>query len=203
MKQLLLLLLLFTCVSVEAQTRFKLVEKEIDSMRSVYSLVDESNGTIRVLDSTKYYTALDGFEYGYFAIVGIKNTPGWYAIDANEKILFRVYNTSFGEPSPDQLTENKIRIIDDNEKIGFANEKGAVVIRPQFEIASSFQNGYAIIGEICKKIPWENPLYEDSFRYHSIACVRHGYIDEKGNIVRLGDYTIEQIMGEIKWERTE
>jgi len=202
MKSILTILLFIGFISASAQTKFKLIENETDTWRSIYSLVDLENNTIRVLDSAKYYIALSGFEYGYFAILGKKGSPGWSAIDADENVLFQVYNTSFGEPSPDYLVENKIRIIDENNKIGFANEKGKIIIQPQFEIATSFHNGYAIIGEKCKKIPWDNH-HEDGCNHYSIECEKHGYINEKGDIIKLGNITFDQIMEEIKWEPDE
>lgn len=203
MKHLLILFLLFINLSVEGQTKFKLVENETESWRSIYSLVDENNKTLKVLDSAKYYVALNGFDYGYFAILGKKGSPGWSAIDANENILFQVYNTSFGEPSPDYLIENKIRIIDENGKIGFANDKGKIIIKPQFEIVTSFHNGFAIIAEKCKKIPWGNHEHDDGCKHYSIECEKHGYIDEKGKVIKLGNFTFEQIMEEIKWKPDE
>lgn len=205
MKHLLILLLLIGNLTVEAQTKFKLVEKETDTWRSIYSIVDENNKTIKVLDSAKYYMPFSGFEYGYFAVIAKKGSKnhGWPAIDADENLLFYVYNTSFGEPSPDYLIENKIRIIDENEKIGFANEKGEIIIKPKFEIATSFHNGYAIIAEKCKKVPWGDHQHEDGCHHYSIECEKHGYIDEKGNVIKLGDFTFEQIMEEIKWKPDE
>jgi len=205
MKNHLFLFFLIVNLSVEAQTKFKLVEKETDTWRSIYSLVDENNKTLRVLDSAKYYMPLNGFEFGYFAVIAKKGSKnyGWPAIDANENILFYVYNTSIGEPSPDYLIENKIRIIDENEKIGFANEKGEIIIKPQFEIVTSFHNGYAIIAEKCKKVPWGNHENNGGCNHYSIKCERHGYIDEKGKIIKLGNFTFEQIIEEIKWKPDE
>lgn len=205
MKNHLFLLFLIVNLSVEAQTKFKLVAKETDTWRSIYSLVDENNKTLRVLDSAKHYMPLSGFEFGYFVVIAKKGSKnhGWPAIDANENILFYVYNTSIGEPSPDYLIENKIRIIDENEKIGFANEKGEIIIKPQFEIVTSFHNGYAIIAEKCKKIPWGNHEHNNGCNHYSIECERHGYIDKKGKIIKLGNFTFEQIMEEIKWKPDE
>lgn len=202
MKSILIILLFIGLVSAKAQTKFKLVEKETDTWRSIYSLVDENNKTLKVLDSAKYYMTLSGFDYGYFAVVGKKGSKnhGWPALDANENILFYVYNTSFGEPSPDYLIENKIRIIDENKKIGFANEKGEIVIEPQFESVTSFHNGYALIGEKCRKIPWGGHENEDGCNHYSIECERHGYINEKGEIIKIGNFTFNQIMKEIKWQ---
>src|SRR5690606_4028728 len=200
MKHLFLLLFLFVNVNLQAQTKFKIVESDGQDALIKYTVVDENNQTLNILDPQKYYTAFYDFDYGHFAIVGIKGSPGWFAIDAHENVLFQVYNTSFGEPSPDYLIENKIRIIDNNEKIGFANEKGEIIIEPQFEIATSFYNGKAIIGKKCKKIPWGNHEDENGCHHYSITCEYQGYIDEKGTILKLGNYTFDEKKEEIDWK---
>ena len=69
MKNHLFLFFLILNLSVEAQTKFKIEEKETDTWRSIYSLVDENNRTLRVLDSAKYYMPFSGFEFGYFAVI--------------------------------------------------------------------------------------------------------------------------------------
>lgn len=194
----LLSVLLFNIVT--AQTKFKVVGTEIENWRNIYSLVDEYGKTLKVLDAAKYYISMNDDTLGYFAIFGKKNSPGWSAIDVNENILFQVFNTSFGEPSPDYLIENKIRIIDNEDKIGFANEKGEIIIEPQFEIATSFYNGKAIIGKKCKKIPWGNHEDENGCHHYSITCEYQGYIDEKGTILKLGNYTFDEIKEEIDWK---
>ena len=185
---------------LNAQTKFKVVEKETNSWRSIYSLVDENNKTLKVLDSAKYYHSPNSDKYGYFAIFGMKNNPNWTAIDSNEKILFHVYNTSIGEPNPDYLIENKIRIIDSENKIGFANRRGEIIIKPQFEIVTSFHNGKAIIGTKCKKIPWEEHSNEDDCHHYSIQCENHGFINDKGKILKLGKYKFEELKKEINWK---
>lgn len=200
MKFTLTLLSVFLFNIVTAQTKFKVVETETENWRNIYSLVDEYGKTLKVLDTAKYYISMNDDTLGYFAIFGKKNSPGWSAIDVNENILFQVFNTSFGEPSPDYLIENKIRIIDNEDKIGFANEKGEIIIEPQFEIATSFYNGKAIIGKKCKKIPWGNHEDENGCHHYSITCEYQGYIDEKGTILKLGNYTFDEIKEEIDWK---
>lgn len=200
MKFTLTLLSVFLFNIVTAQRKFKVVGTETENWRNIYSLVDEYGKTLKVLDTAKYYISMNDDTLGYFAIFGKKNSPGWSAIDVNENILFQVFNTSFGEPSPDYLIENKIRIIDNEDKIGFANEKGEIIIEPQFEIATSFYNGKAIIGKKCKKIPWGNHEDENGCHHYSITCEYQGYIDEKGTILKLGNYTFDEIKEEIDWK---
>ena len=202
MKFTLTLISIFLFNIVTAQTKFKVVVTETENWRNIYSLVDEYGKTLKVLDTTKYYTSMNMNDdtFRYFAIFGIKNHPGWSAIDINENILFQVFNTSFGEPSPDYLIENKIRIIGNENKIGFANEKGEIIIEPQFEIATSFYNGKAIIGKKCKKIPWGDHEDENGCHHYSIKCEYQGFIDEKGTILKLRNYTFDEIKEEIDWQ---
>lgn len=199
MKILLLFLLLFSDKLSSTQTKFKLSEQETDSASISYSLIDEHNQIIKTLSSEKYYTAFFGMEYGFFVIVGIKGTKGWSAINEHEEILFQVYNTSKGTPSPDHLIENKIRIIDDHEKIGFADDKGEIIIEPQFEMVTSFYNGYAIIGAQCDYILWGNHEQEEECNHYSVHCEKHGYINAAGEVIKVGNYSFEEIKEEIDW----
>jgi hypothetical protein len=183
------------------QEQFKVVVEETGTWKMIFNLVNEEGELIKQLDTAKYFSIdFNNEELGYFAIFGLTGVTGWHAIDVNENILFEVFNTSFGEPSPDRITENKIRIVNQHGKIGFANNKGRIVIEPQFEVATSFHNGFTIIGENCKKIPLENHEHETDCEHFSMICERHGYINENGKIIKIGGYTFEQIMKEINWK---
>lgn len=150
-----------------------------------YTLVAE-DGIIKKLDPNKYIVSLTYHENSYFATFSIKGKKGWNAIDFNENILFEVYNIISNEPSPDYLIENRIRIIGKNKKIGFANDCGKIIIKPIFDYATSFNNGYAIVGEKCP----------DS----SNKCNQYGYINKNGKIIKIGNYTFDQIQKEINWK---
>jgi hypothetical protein len=166
----------------------------------MYSLVDEKGKLIRQLDTSKYLMCFNPDQYVYFGIFGLKGFKGWAAIDANEKILFDVYNTSLGEPSPDYLVEDKIRIVDSNNLIGFANTKGQVIINPQFESATSFQKGKAVIGQTCKIFPWGGLTKASDCNHFTIICQRHGYINETGMTLKIGEFSFDQIIKEINWK---
>ena len=43
-----------------------------------------------------------------------------------------------------------------------------------------------------KKIPLKNHTESDCHHYY-IECKKYGYINEKGEIIELGDYTFEEI----------
>ncbi len=163
-----------------------------------YFFTNEKGDTVTRLDAAKYYVSFSD-TIQYFAIVGIKNKKGWWAIDRKETPLFQVFNTSSGEPSPDQLREGMIRIVDEYGKIGFANNKGVILIKPQFEAASSFYKGKAIVGRQCQQILWCcKGVNED--KHYIIDCKLNGYIDNKGQVQKIGIYTFEQIQEEIGWK---
>ena len=197
---LLLSILSFFSINSYCQKKFKVkVEEKYETVNQYY-LVDEKENILRELDTSKYYAFLAENSLKYFAVFGIKGKSGWSAIDENEKILFQVYNSVNGEPSPDNLIENKIRIINENNKIGFANEKGEIIIKPQFEIITSFQNNRAIFGKKCEKEYWEKEKHENGCNHYSIKCSEHGFINEKGEIIKFGNYTFEEIAKEINWK---
>lgn len=163
-----------------------------------FFFINQKGDTLTKLDSSKYFLCL-GDTIQHFAIVGIRNKKGWWAIDKNENLLFQIFNTSSGEPSPDELREGMIRIIDENEKIGFGNYKGQIEIKPQFEAATSFYNGKSIIGKHCQEILWccEG---ENSDKHYITDCTQTGYINKKGKIFKIGNYSFEQIQNEIGWK---
>ena len=173
-----------------------------------YVFVDEKGNKIRELDTAKYTTCFYNEQYVYFTIVTLKdytkaNKNGWAAIDADERILFTVMNTSYGEPTPDYLWEDAIRIIDTNNLVGFANSKGKIIIEPQFEAVSTFHKGKAIVATSCKNIPWNDHATEGDCHHFSTICTNHGYINKKGKVLKMGPYSFEEIKKEIKWEDPE
>ncbi len=197
------MLLLISTSNTYAQKKFKVVVTETDNWRNIYSFVDENGKLIRQLDTAKYLMCFNPDVYVYFAIFGVKGNMGWPAINAEEKLLFNVYNTSFGEPSPDYLVENTIRTVDENNLIGFADDKGNLIIKPQFEIATSFHKDKAIVGKNCKKVPWSVHDGESGCEHYSITCQQHGYINKKGKLIKIGNYNFEQIQQEINWQPPE
>ena len=102
--------------NLNAQNKFKVEQKETETWRSLYSINDEKDNLIKQLDSSKYLVSFNDNNLRYFAIFLIKGRRGWSAIDSNEKILFEVYNQG-NEINPDYLVENKIRIVDESQKI--------------------------------------------------------------------------------------
>ena len=192
-------LCLLFCNAVYGQNKFKVEAIETGKWRKIYCLIDEKGNQIKQLDSALYQHTFDLDEYVYFAVFSKKGS-GWVAIDEHENELFHVPNPVVDDWAPDYLVENKIRIIDKKNKIGFANEKGEIIITPQFDIATSFNNGKAIIGQRCKKVHWEKHRKKDDCDHYSIVCHLNGYINENGTILKLGDYQFEDLIKEIDWK---
>lgn len=166
--------------------------------RFAYVFTNQRGDTVTRLDTSKYYVCFSD-TIQYYAIVGIKNKKGWWAIDKNERPLFEIFNMSSGEPTPDELREGMIRIVDDSLKLGFANYKGEIVIKPQFEIASSFYKGKAIIGRKCQPVLW-CCKGENEDKHYITDCKQAGYINKKGQVQKIGNYTFQQIQKEINWK---
>ena len=83
----------------------------------------------------------------HFAIV-LKKNGQLIAIDQSDRQLFEVFRFDNG---PDYVKEGLFRIIKDG-KIGYANQKGEVVIKPQFDCAFPFKNGQAKVSNNCTSI---------------------------------------------------
>lgn len=195
----LLTLLMATASLAQKRDNYLLVKYDTTGKQPYgYIITTPKGDTITKLDTAKYYVCFsDTIEY--FAIVGIRNKKGWWAIDTKENLLFEVYNTSSGEPSPDVLREKMIRIVGENEMIGFANEKGQVIIKPTFEAVSSFYKGKALIGKQCRQVLWccEG---EHADKHYITECKQTGYINKKGQILYIGYQTFEQTQRKIGWQ---
>jgi hypothetical protein len=133
----------------------------------ICDLVNQEGETLRTLGTSKYFSIdFINDEYGHFAIFHLNDIKGFYTINSKEEILFQVYNRTIGEPNPDYLVENKIRVVGDNDRIGFADQKGKIVIEPQFEMVSEFHENKAIIGEGCRKKDWHTSEEETGCNHY-------------------------------------
>jgi hypothetical protein len=175
-----------------------------------FYLLDARGDTIKKLEKHEYQIGFTG-DFDKFAVFGIKGERDWCAIDIHENILFKIGNFPLEELwSPDNFVEDRIRIIDESHKYGFANTKGKIVIKPKYELVTQFNNGFAIILEDCHKVYWKDDEETDDedtdheehrdCNHYSIECNKHGYINKKGKIIKLGYYTFEEIQKEIGWE---
>lgn len=69
---------------------------------------------------------------------------GWVLVDPDGVEVATVY-VQMGSTRPDQFQNGMIRIVDAYGKIGFANEKGIVVIPPYFVAATGFKGPVAAV----------------------------------------------------------
>ena len=90
--------------------------------------------------------------------------------------------------------------MNDEGKIGFANKKGKIIISPEFEQVTNFHKGKAIIGKECTKIPWLDHPTESDCNHYSVKCEKNGYINRKGKMIELGNFTFEEIANKIGWK---
>lgn len=105
-----------------------------------------------------------------FAVV-YDDEKGLIAIDRKEKVLFKVMNVDNG---PDYPSEGLFRIIED-DKIGFANLNGEIVIKPVFTAALPFHEGLAAFCENCILVKQGD--------HQSWQKGKWGFIDTAGNII--------------------
>jgi tetratricopeptide (TPR) repeat protein len=93
------------------------------------------------------------------------------AINRKEDELFQVYSMDNG---PDYFRQGMFRIVKDN-KIGFANPEGEIVIVPQFGFVDPFNEGLASFCENCQGIK--------NGEYSSIENGFWGFVNLNGEIV--------------------
>jgi len=71
------------------------------------------------------------------------------AINQAGEVLFQVY---WFDNGPDYLEEGRFRIVK-NDLVGYANEKGEILIEPKYACADPFQDGIARVTFECTKVP--------------------------------------------------
>jgi hypothetical protein len=96
---------------------------------------------------------------------------GNVAINREGKVLFEVV---FSDTKPDAVCDGLFRI-KKNEKIGFANMQGEIIIKPQYDEASPFFDGYAAV---CFGGKLDNE-YEMSKRIGG----KWGFINKSGTLI--------------------
>ena len=79
-----------------------------------------------------------------FAVVMDKNEK-CIAIDQEENTLFEVY---WYDNGPDYLSDGLFRIIKD-DKVGYADASGKIIIKPQYQCATPFEDGKAKVALKC------------------------------------------------------
>jgi hypothetical protein len=197
MRNICLFLMFIIYNSVFAQKeKLRLHTKEFDDYTNEYYYLNKKNDTVIKLNRGEFnWVYSDSIQY-FFTGFDTK-LKKFIGKNLKNKFLFQLFIGP--EFDIDFLQENRIRITDSTELIGFANEKGKIVIKPQFYIVTRFSNGYAIFGKECKKEHWGEEKHDDCNHY-SIICKIHGVIDLKGKIIEEGNLTFEELVKKYNWK---
>ena len=106
----------------------------------------------------------------------------WVMIDNNALEMYQIY--AFGG-DPDSFNEGLLRFIQ-NDKIGFINQKGQIIITPEYCQATPFVKGKSIVNVNATKIDKSATDAQNSTLWEG---GKWGVIDKKGNAVKSFDYT--------------
>jgi hypothetical protein len=82
-----------------------------------------------------------------YAIVS-KSGLGMIGINRKEKILYKVFVFDNG---PDEISDGHFRIIKNN-KIGYADSLGNIVIQPTYDCAQPYEKGVALVSNNCRVV---------------------------------------------------
>ena len=126
------------------------------------------NSHDKVVIEPQFIIAQDFTPEGIAAVV---NTQGWAYINQKGEIIIRPFLFDNG---PDPFEEGLARFTTNN-KFGFFNRAGKVVIGPQFDYAAPFHEGLAVICEGCKEAT------EGEHRF--MRGGKWGFIDTSGKII--------------------
>lgn len=91
------------------------------------------------------------FSYGFEASSGLAavvDKDGWYYINVTGA---RVYKPYIYDNGPDYPSDGLSRIVDEHGHVGYIDDKGELIISPQFDWASPFEDGVAQFCEGCKE----------------------------------------------------
>ena len=89
------------------------------------------------------------YEFSAEGIAAVVDDDGFAFIDINGDVLARAFAFDNG---PDYFQEGRARIVD-GEKVGFIATDGSIVVAPQFEHASAFCEGLAVVCQGCRIVP--------------------------------------------------
>lgn len=119
----------------------------------------------------------DGFRYIYNA-----DHHYWeYYSPKNKKIA----NIVWFDNGPDYYSEDLRRIIE-NKKYGFINKKNQIIIKPQFDWAEPFYNGYARVAN--------NVIFKrDSDKHLLVTKGKWGLINLNGKIIVPLEYNQDEL----------
>jgi hypothetical protein len=142
-----------------------------DTINDKYGYINSQGDTIIPLG--KYPVCYTDTFINYAVV--LQPGRGWIGINKAQKILFDIFPFDNG---PDYPSDGLFRIIKNN-RIGFANLNGDIVIKPQFGCAFPFNKGIAKVSVNCKTVAHDK--YNEHHRWTSNTWF---YINKLGKVVR-------------------
>jgi len=127
----------------------------------------------RTVITAQFIIASDFSRAGIAAVV---DDSGWVYINRRGEKMIRPFVFDNG---PDYFSEGLARFMKMN-KFGFFNEKGQIVIPPQFEMVVPFQEGCAAFCNGCQLTP--------DGEHYRIKGGMWGFIDKKGTVIIAAEY---------------
>jgi len=140
-------------------------------------LFEDENGKMGYVDldgdttiATGKYQQCYTDTFNTYCIV-YKETEGLVAINRDEEVLFNVFPYDNG---PDYPSDGLFRIVQD-DKIGYADLKGKIVIEPQYPCAYPFENGKSKVSLDCS--------LESEGEHSRWVSENWLFIDKRGRII--------------------
>jgi len=172
MKLLTIITCLFICSTSFAQDKDTL--RDNDYLLVVWDTVYYNCGYVDqtgdyVIPKGKYSVCLTD-TFRNFAVV-YKSNRGFVGIDRQEEMLFQIFQYDNG---PDYPSEGMFRIIKNN-KLGFANLDGKIVIKEKYDAAYPFNEGLAAFCQGCtSQRMGEHSMWKNG---------KWGFVNSKGKVV--------------------
>ncbi|TCP25162.1 WG repeat protein [Tenacibaculum skagerrakense] len=127
--------------------------------------------TISLSQTSESFDYVSSFHEGYAAV---KKDNQWSFIDTNGNLVMNFRNDLVVSENPNGnqpiLSNNRCLIVKKENGIsffGFINEKGNVVIKPQYLNASNFNNSFAIVLKLQKEVAGHNNLFKKDIVYYT------------------------------------
>ncbi len=124
------------------------------------------------------------FKYAYkfnkYGIAAVQTDNNWQYINTRGRVLLQPFIFDNG---PDYFQEGLARCVNKNNKVGFFTERGIIVIKPKYDFATPFSEGFSSVCIGCKNVP----VFRGS-EYHVVRGGKWGIIDKTGKILVKLDY---------------
>lgn len=133
--------LLIACHANKNSYLVKVSQNAMDEIGDPIGYMNSRGDTIIPIGTYSFWGADTISDYG----VVIGKSGKLLGIDNKGRELFEIF---FYDNGPDYLADGLFRIIK-NEKIGYANAKGEIIIEPRFDCALPFEEGLAKVSDNC------------------------------------------------------